>query len=598
MWRIGLLSFVLAQWGVASSAAAQRASLELTFTPIDRTQIAVWVERDDGTFMGTLALTYAVAKAGIGNRPGALQMNSGFRWPYGRREGALPVWAHRRAAAPGASMWRRVIFQDRYSEGFATRNANDQSPDNYFCLSFARETTDRTALDAVTCASVFSGDKGRYVTEQDLGQGYSEPYEDAPGVGVMRPLDRWSLYPPRRDVERCTQSSCFDHVDVATFRSQSLAVMPELDAVTRATLQGRRSAQWNFDLPSDWLQDAQYKLFIEVNVEGDYNEGYGPARFPTPFAPENKWDYWAREYGYPYRGQPSVVYQLDFSLTQPSDSSVLEPIGYGAPNGENGELTPMDQAISDDPDGLPGSGADRLLAIDGLRASLRVLTPDSPYCKETAAPAAVDDLRATPHSDKKRAHMWARLSFRAPETERSIGSYLVEVKADGSDWEQAFTPDTDEELMPVALDVCADPEQSGRNRCVNMPAGTPIEVTLAGLKASSHYEIRVTPRDRDCGELGQAITTEVTTREPFFSTVTPCFVATAAYGSPLADEIFVLRAARDRYLAPHPAGRALIALYYALGPTLAEPVREHPWLASAVRAILAPIVSLAAWWMS
>ena len=83
-----------------------------------------------------------------------------------------------------------------------------------------------------------------------------------------------------------------------------------------------------------------------------------------------------------------------------------------------------------------------------------------------------------------------------------------------------------------------------------------------------------------------------------FSTVTPCFIATAAYGSPLASEISVLRAARDRYLAPNVLGRALIATYYSVGPRLAEPVREHPWLARAVRAILAPIVRLTAWWMS
>ena len=74
------------------------ATLQLAFVPTDRVQMAVWVERADGTFMGTLALTHATSTLGIGNRPGSLQMNSGFRWPYGRREGVLPVCAHRRAA--------------------------------------------------------------------------------------------------------------------------------------------------------------------------------------------------------------------------------------------------------------------------------------------------------------------------------------------------------------------------------------------------------------------------------------------------------------------------------------------------------------------
>jgi hypothetical protein len=596
MRRLGWLCLLLASLRIAAPCAAQTASLELTFTPIDRAQLALWVERDDGTFMGTLALTYAVAKAGIGNRPGALQMNSGYRWPYGRREGVLPVWAHRRAAAPGAAMFKRIIFQDRTSEGYGTQNSQDQSPDDFFCLSFTQATTTRDALDAVTCASTFFSDKGRYVTQRDLDVGYAEPFENAPGVGTMRRLDLWSLYPPRRNVERCAQG-CFDHVDVADFRKHALAVMPELDAITRATLQGRRSARWNFDLPDDWPRDTGYKLFIEVNVEGDYSDSLNPTSFPVPSAPANKWDYWATNWGYPYRGQPSVVYELPFSLANPSTSSVLMPIGYGAQHGEHGDLLRMDQNISDDPARHPGSGADRLLALDGKRASLRVLTSDTPYCQRTQPPGGVEELSATPYPDKKWAHTWARLSFRAPQSERNIGAYVVEVKPAAADWEQAYTPDAEHDVMPVALDVCADPEQPGQNRCESMETGSLIEVTLANLRPATHYEVRVTPRDHECGELGAATSTELITRERTFSTVTPCFVASAAYGTPLAREIGVLRAARDRYLAPHAFGRALIAAYYTVGPTLAEPVREHPWLASVVRALLAPVVHATAWWM-
>jgi hypothetical protein len=599
MFRAGLLCFILLGLGAVRSAAAQGPSLELTFTPIDRAQIAVWVERDDGTYMGTLALTYAVAKAGIGNRPGASQMNSGYRWPYGRREGVLPVWAHRRAGAAGAQCWKRVIFQNRSSEGFASRTASDQSADNYYCLSFKRETTGRDALDAVTCASVFSSDKGRYLTDQDLAKGYAEPFETAPGEGGMRQLDDCSLYPPRRDVERCTLGSCFDHADVDDYRRHALQVMPELDAVTRATLQGRRQALWTFDLPADWSPSAHYKLFMEVNVEGDYNASYDATTLPTPSTPATGWDLWARQYGYAFRGQPSVVYAIDFSLDQdqPATATTLEPIGYGALAGENGELKPLDESISDDDAAQSGSGADRLLAQNGVRASLRVLAPDSPYCQRTQPAGAVGELKAEPYPSKSRAHMWARLSFDAAPSERQISSYVVEVKAEGSDWEQAYTPDAEQELLPVAMDVCADPDHPAQNRCAEMAAGTPLSVTLAGLRQSTHYQVRVTPRDHDCGELGQSLTTDFTTRARAFSTVTPCFVATAAYGTPLAGQIAVLRAARDRYLIPHAWGRALVDFYYRVGPSLAQPVRAHPWLASAVRAILAPIVSLTAWWM-
>ena len=57
---------------------------------------------------------------GIGNRPGAAQMNSGFHWPYGRREGVLPIWAHRRAAAPGAAVSARDLSEPG-PEGYASR---------------------------------------------------------------------------------------------------------------------------------------------------------------------------------------------------------------------------------------------------------------------------------------------------------------------------------------------------------------------------------------------------------------------------------------------------------------------------------------------
>ncbi|HEX6240923.1 MAG TPA: CFI-box-CTERM domain-containing protein, partial [Polyangiales bacterium] len=207
-------------------------------------------------------------------------------------------------------------------------------------------------------------------------------------------------------------------------------------------------------------------------------------------------------------------------------------------------------------------------------------------------------LKAAPHSDKTLAHMWAQLSFLTPISERPIGGYQIEVKAPDSVWEPAFTPDDEQELLPVALDICADPDVPGRNRCEALPPGTPLEATIAGLRANTQYQFRVTPRDRPCAEMGGSVETAYTTPERTFTTVTPCFVASAAYGSPLAAQIGVLRALRDRHLANHALGRAFIDFYYAVGPTLAEPVREHPWLAGAVRAVLSPLVRIVDWWMN
>src|SRR5690606_34962016 len=220
--RLGIVLGALAL--AASSAAAQDASrrVELHFTPTGRAQIALWIESADGTRMATVRLTESVAVRGIGNRPGATQMNSGFRWPYGRREGVLPIWAHRRIEA-GGQPFSRVIFDGRTSEGNASTTGGEprNTRDDYFCLSFNRELSGRDALDAVTCASVFNSNKGRYVTEADVNAGYSEPWEREDGTGMMRPLSRTSIYPPRRDHTACTTPGCGDSADARTYNADA-----------------------------------------------------------------------------------------------------------------------------------------------------------------------------------------------------------------------------------------------------------------------------------------------------------------------------------------------------------------------------------------
>jgi hypothetical protein len=128
-----------------------------------------------------------------------------------------------------------------------------------------------------------------------------------------------------------------------------------------------------------------------------------------------------------------------------------------------------------------------------------------------------------------------------------------------------------------------------------MQAGSKIEAVLANLRQATRYDVEVTARDELCQELGEPAVTTFSTPTRKFSTVSPCFIATAAYGSPLASEIGSLRRLRDRYLAPNAAGQAFIRAYYAVGPALADEVRERSWLRAAVRAILSPLVAVASW---
>ena len=73
-----------------------------------------------------------------------------------------------------------------------------------------------------------------------------------------------------------------------------------------------------------------------------------------------------------------------------------------------------------------------------------------------------------------------------------------------------------------------------------------------------------------------------------------CFIATAAYGTPMAEEIQVLREFRDEYMLTNPLGEALVDIYYRVSPPIADFITEHPSLKPVVRAGLLPAVAMSA----
>lgn len=71
-----------------------------------------------------------------------------------------------------------------------------------------------------------------------------------------------------------------------------------------------------------------------------------------------------------------------------------------------------------------------------------------------------------------------------------------------------------------------------------------------------------------------------------------CFIATAAFETPWAYEINVLRQFRDNFLLQNECGRKFISTYYKISPSLARAIERSAGLRLIFRIILAPIIRI------
>jgi len=65
-----------------------------------------------------------------------------------------------------------------------------------------------------------------------------------------------------------------------------------------------------------------------------------------------------------------------------------------------------------------------------------------------------------------------------------------------------------------------------------------------------------------------------------------CFIATAVYGSPEAEEVILFRRFRDQVLQKHSSGRLFIRIYYKISPYVADFLKEQPVMAGMVKKVL------------
>lgn len=519
--RLYLLALLLALPMTPEVSAAEGVCRVVHFDlrPSDDLQLVIWIEDAEGNFIDTAFITRKTGSYGLGNRPGLMEFNSGPDWCYGRRETTFPVWAHRHGLS-----WPQMIFQDEDDRDLS-HSITESSLERTYCRPI--EPTE-DLWDAETCATTVFTDKGKFGPET-------------------------SLYPPRNDPD---YDQTRDNADV-----QSMIASNPFDAVSKPTPLGGAGYKSVWSIPES-LADGQYVAWIEVSKEFDQNATYDyPAPVGIPWS----------TYGEPYRGQPSVVYQVPFEIGGgDTPAFALDYLGYGDPEGVDGELRAPDSSITS---GVAGSGAGRLLITSAGDEMYRFKVQAS-SSDDALAPGAVAELTSLLTGPDA-----ITLQFRATGDdgeEGTVNSYEVRYLAGGkplteANWSKGTLASA--QILPAE-------------------AGELQEATVTGLLPNTNYSIGVRAID-ECLNQGPVASLSELTPRPEPGTVDACFVATAAYGSLMANEVVALRSFRDRFLRSHATGEILVESYYTFGPALAKLMQGSPLLRRTARAALAPAVERA-----
>ena len=124
-----------------------------------------------------------------------------------------------------------------------------------------------------------------------------------------------------------------------------------------------------------------------------------------------------------------------------------------------------------------------------------------------------------------------------------------------------------------------------------------LKSVIAGGQGALYALIQEIEQERFEKELGAAVL-----EEELFGEGEWCFIATAAYGTPVAEEIDILRQFRDEFLLQNAPGRAFVAIYYTTSPPVAEFISEHEVLRTGVReGFVDPVVTVVqltqTWWV-
>ena len=481
-------------------------------------QIVAWIETPGGTFVDTVFITEETGTYGLGNRPGRYDFNSGPLWPYGRRITVFPIWAHRHGLA-----FDEVVFQDG-DENNLSHAFGESSIERHYCRPLI---PDELMWDAGSCATKTFTDKG------------------------VLDAARTSKYPPRNDLLKSAE----DDASVATF-----AMLNPFDTVSRATPPSGIPATITWLAP-ETVAPGNYVMWIEVSREFDHNSTYSETARPSPSGIP-----WS-EYGAAYRGQPSVVWKVPFTIDAANRTVAytVDYAGYGDPDGLDGNLRPPDATITT---GVQGSGAERLAiqSDNGTPYRLRVESRTELDPIKPAAPIDIGTAQVTMTT--------ARIAFTAPGDDDQTGTvarYEIRYLAGA----------LDESTFDSGLEV--------RPEMTLVAGGDLQEFELTGLLGETEYTVGIRAID-DCSNKGPITFHTFRTGAVGAGEVPWCFIATAAYGSSLANDVDMLRHVRDAVLRRSALGELAISAYYTFSPAVSGVIGESEVLRATVRAVLDPIV--------
>jgi hypothetical protein len=465
MRRLAAAALVFAARG--ASADSDCRAVNVDFTPSDKLQIVAWVETADGQYVGTAFITQSTGTYGIGNRPGVMGTRSGPMWPYGQRLDVFPVWAHRHGVT------FPLVINQWGGDGDPGSDARD--PDRNIVSPFAMSSLDphfcspmqptNPNWDATTCASPTYTDKGKLSST------------------------RTSVYPPRTDVQRTVG----DSVDVEEYPQ-----LNPFDAVSHATPVGGTPYSIAWPLPAS-LANGDYQLLVEVSRELDFNASYTESTYPPPDMPFSDW-------GKPYRGQPSVVYAVPFTVG--ATASTGSTMAYAGYSDLDGNLHAPDSTITTD---TPGSGASRLELVADAAGMYRVRVTAIPE-GDSIAPAAPAQLAPLSVSG-----MTAQFSFVAPGDDGTAGT------VSGYD------------IRDVLGETLDDASFAGATRA-------PVSVTPVAAGATQTFSLDLAPGQTytvgvrafdNCGHTGPLATVRLTTPSPEVAACGGCASGPASSGGVL-----------------------------------------------------------------